>query len=178
MNGYRTARNRLGGLIPWTAVFAGSLLTGCAGHKPPTFEVTGATLASRSAESSIILVTIEGENPNPDALPLYSIRYRASAGDGDAAGSFAAERSPERTIPRFSRGSFTVPVILANDQLSGPVGSIDLSGTVVYQVPGTIAEVFFDNDIRRPSAKVEGSASVLLDATVPISMAPAGAVTP
>lgn len=153
-------------------------LAGCAGHKPPTFAVTGATLASRTAESSIVMVTIEGENPNPEALPLYSVRYRGSAGDGEGSASFAAERSPERTIPRFSRASFTVPVILANDALTGPVGRIDLSGTVVYQVPGTIAEVFFDNDIRRPSAKVEGTASVLLDATVPVSMAPAGAITP
>lgn len=156
--------------VPASLAGAIALLAGCAGHQAPTFRVIGAEAGPASPDATVLLVTIEGANPNPDPLPLYSIRYRAvaAAPDQDSASApvFAAERSPERTIPRFGTASFTVPVVIPNDRLLTPTQAITLTGSVVYQVPGTIAEVFFDNDIRRPSAPVAGGAEALTDATV------------
>lgn len=137
---------------------------GCSSTKAPSFRVTDAQLASRTAETSVIVVTIEGENPNPDALPLYAVHYSASV-DGRRVLS-SVERSPERTLARFSKGSFTVPIVVSNDQIGGPVALVEVDGSVVYQLPGTIAQVFFDNDIRRPSEPFAGELSVNLDATV------------
>ncbi len=142
----------------------GLALGACASHHAPSFRVSGAELVEQTADTSVILVTIEGENPNPDALPLYAVYYSASV-DGRRVLS-SVERSPERTLPRFSTGSFTIPVVVSNDQIAGPVARVEVSGLVVYQVPGTVAQVFFDNDIRRPSEPFAGEQSVSLDATV------------
>ncbi|MCA9305543.1 MAG: LEA type 2 family protein [Phycisphaerales bacterium] len=144
----------------------GLLPGACSTHKAPTFRVIDAQLASRTESASTILVTIEGENPNRDELPLYAVHYRASV-DGETMMS-GVERSPQRTLPRFSTGSFTIPVIVPNERLGGPVARVSIDGSVVYQVPGTIAQVFFDNEIRRPRAPVHGEHAVNLSATVPL----------
>lgn len=141
-------------------------LAGCSSHKAPTFRVIDAQIASQTESATTILVTVEGENPNADELPLYAMHYSASV-NGDTMMS-GVERSPQRTLPRFSTGSFTIPVIVPNDRLSGPVARVWIDGSVIYQLPGTIAQVFFDNDIRRPSAPVQGEQSVDLGATVPM----------
>lgn len=163
MNAPRRPASR--SIIRLAPLGAAMAMASCGAHKAPTFRVTRAELGPQSPEAAIILVTIEGENPNPDPLPLYEMTYRATVSGHPQTPT--VDRSPERTIPRFGRTTFRVPVVVPPGQLAGPAATVRLDGAVVYQLPGTIAQVFFDNDIRRPSVHVSGEQSVLLDATVP-----------
>lgn len=140
------------------ALAALACAAGCAGPSPPTLEVTDAVLTEESPEGIVVTFRVRAENRNDDPLPLRTVRYSLTL-DGRTA--FSGERFAEATIRRQGSQEFFLPVALTVGE-NGVLRSMppehpegvpySLSGSVEYQIPGTIAEVLFDSNIRRPTA--------------------------
>jgi hypothetical protein len=152
----------------WSALVAGLFVFGvggCAvGERAPSFEVREGARAEATAEGVVVRFVLEGENENGFELPLREVRYRVRAG-GERV--FAGARVARVTLPRAGSGvgspvielPAAVPMEVA--RRSGLVGGSDpvrvrVSGSVVYVLPGSIAEIFFDSGLRRPEAGFSG----------------------
>jgi len=158
----------VGGLVIG-AILAG----GCGRHQAPPLEVQQVAITEQTAEAVVVSFVIRASNRNSEPLPLRDVRYSMSVNGRQV---FEAVRSGEATIPRFGQTEFTVPVALTlgegRDLPDGPVGQVpyELNGTVEYLLPGTIAEVLFDSDIRRPKASFSESGRLDFTATPPMSV--------
>jgi hypothetical protein len=67
-----------------------------------------------------------------------------------------------------------VPVAVPSGRVDAarlPVAEYRVTGSVTYELPGTIAELFFDSNIRRPSQGFTEAGSFAPEASVPVSPA-------
>jgi len=130
---------------------AALLIAGCRSFESPAFEITGVEMSERTGDTALIRFTVRGENPNREQLPLETVRYTVSI---QGHPPFTARRSAQATLPGFRTQSFTVPVAISREDGPIPEGRVDYSirGTVAYRLPGSIADLLFDNAIRRPRA--------------------------
>ena len=144
-------------------------LGACASYAPPSFEISGVELAERSSESALVRSTVTGDNPNREQLPLDEIRYTVTI---EGHPPFSAVRSAQSTLPGFSTQSFDVPVALSSGDGPLPEGRVPytIRGTVAYRLPGSIADLLFDNDIRKPTQPFGESGT--LDFTGTVSRTP------
>lgn len=133
-------------------VACASLLTGCFSNpKPPTFKVVDVAVTDRSAEGLVVTITVEGTNPNPDPLPLDDVSYSL---DLQGRPSLSTTRSAEAELPGFGTQRVRLPIAIPlGESAPEPNGQSDyrFSATMLYRVPGSIAEYFFDTGVRRPS---------------------------
>lgn len=127
-------------------------LTGCfSDPKPPAFKVVDVGVTERTSEGVVVTFTLEGANSNTDPLPLDSVSYTLSL-DGRPAAS--TTRQAEATLPASGTHRVRLPVAIpVSESAPEPTGTSGyrLSGTMVYRIPGSIAEVFFNTGVRRPS---------------------------
>ncbi|GAB4545926.1 MAG: hypothetical protein Tsb0013_04180 [Phycisphaerales bacterium] len=125
-------------------------LVGCTGAQAPSFRVVEAQLTEESSDGYVVTFTLEGENRNGFGLPLREVEYRLSL-EGEEV--FVGRRSAEATLPAGSTGLVTLPVSVAFGEGVGLPASMgyELSGRVTYVLPGAIAELLFDNEIRKPT---------------------------
>ena len=123
---------------------------GCTAYKTPSFRITDVQLVERGADAALIVFTVEGDNPNREQLPLDTVRYSMTL-EGRA--PFVAQRSAEATLPGFGTQTFSLPVAItdASGGLPSTKAGYSISGTVEYRLPGSIADLLFDNDIRKPT---------------------------
>lgn len=133
------------------------LSTGCIRQaSPPMLTVTDARVIDRTQEVAVVQFDIEAENTNDIALPLRELRYELVV-EGDTI--FSGSRSPEATVRRFGSQSISVPVVIPLDEL--PETSVNggvpyrLRGRVTYIIPGALAELLFDTNVRRPTVGFE-----------------------
>jgi hypothetical protein len=131
---------------------ASATLTGCLSDpKPPAFKVVDVGVTERTADGVVVTFTLEGTNPNKDPLPLDAVSYTLAL-DGRPAAS--ATRQAEAELPANGtqrvRLPVAIPVSASSPEPTGTSG-YRLSGSMVYRIPGSIAEVFFDAGLRRPS---------------------------
>ncbi|MBX3315304.1 MAG: LEA type 2 family protein [Phycisphaeraceae bacterium] len=134
------------------------LLTGCSSSKPPTFKVTGVQLREQNERASEFLFQIEAANPNGREVPLFEANYTLSI---DGREVFRAIRTPETTLRRYGVQRFTLPVVIPAEDM--PVSlqiPYNLSGTITYLMPGALAEILFDREIRRPKAAISDSGTL------------------
>jgi len=126
------------------------MITGCTSYAPPVFRITDVELVDRTDEAALVLFTIEGENPNREQFPLEEVRYTMTL---EGHSPFAAQRSAQVTLPGFGTQTFTIPVSIIDNGEGLPAGKAgySISGSVAYRVPGSIADLLFDNDIRKPT---------------------------
>ena len=138
-------------------VTCGATLVGCQSQPAPSFEVTNVAITEQSPAPGGMVVTfrVKADNRGEEALPLRTVHYSFSL---DGRPVFSGRRAAEATIRRYGSQEFLLPVALTlgegGDLPSAPSGKMpySLTGTVEYEVPGSIAEVLFDTGIRRPSA--------------------------
>lgn len=134
-------------LLAWPVVLVGCL----SDPKPPTFKVVDARVTERSAQGVVVTFDIEGVNANKDVLPLDDVTYSLSL---DGKQVFSGVRNAQASLPPEGSQRFSVPVPMAVAEGSGaPTGreAYRIGGSVVYKIPGSLAEVFFDSGLRRPS---------------------------
>lgn len=159
--------------MKWVVLTSAVIGTGCAANKAPSFVVKDASLVERTERATVISFAIEGTNPSDAELPLVEAEYRVTRNDGGVA--HGARRSPEVVLPRRGSQVFRVPVVFEHGE-GGPLMEVGytLSGTVVYQVPGAIAELLFDSRVRRPSVSFAETGRLDLSAlgAAPIEPAP------
>lgn len=126
------------------------LLAGCSSYKSPTFRVTNVQLREQNDAGTELLFVIEAANPNGREIPLHEAKYALTL-DGERV--FRAVRSPEATLRRYATQEFVLPV--AVDAASMPPGErvpYRLDATITYVMPGAIAEILFDRELRRPKS--------------------------
>lgn len=127
-------------------------LTGCfSDPKPPAFKVVDVGVTERTAEGVVVTFTLEGTNTNKDPLPLDSVSYSLSL---DGRPTASATRQAEAELPASGVQRVRLPVAIpVSPGAPEPTGTSGyrLSGSMVYKIPGSIAEVFFDSGLRRPS---------------------------
>jgi LEA14-like dessication related protein len=148
-----------------------ALALGACSTQPPRFTVADIAIGEATAEATILRVTVVGENVNKEPLPLYEIRY-SMAIDGEMIET--ARRSPEATIPAKGTQAFVFPVAVPAGRVDAarlPTAEYRVTGSVTYELPGTIAELFFDSNIRRPSQGFTETGSFAPEAQAPVSPA-------
>ena len=157
-----------------TIAVLATTLAGCVTpHTPPGFTIDGVRTTSTSADATVIAFDVTGRNDNEFALPLRQVTYTLVV-DGEQV--FTGTREALVTLPRFGRQTFTVPAAietewLANRQQTGADGAT-LRATVTYETPGSIAEVLFDANLRRPTARFELGTDLPIDAEPPTAPPP------
>ena len=149
--------------LPAFGLAACALVCASCTLKPPTFAVADIAISDSTPEATILQITLLGENPNSEPTPLYEINYSMTI-DGTVVES--ARRSPQVTIPAHGSQEFVFPVVVpvaAMDPARLAEAAYRVSGSVTYIMPGTIAELFFDSNIRRPSQGFAESGSFAPD---------------
>lgn len=120
---------------------------GCASPAPPTFELADVYTLPEGPDGRVVVFVVEGVNDSASALPLRDVRYSASLDGGE---SVSVRRGARATLPAKGSQTFELPVPVAGD--AGVVGAYELRGSVEYQVPGALADLLFDNNLRRTRA--------------------------
>ena len=147
-------------------------LLGCSSAKAPTFRVTGVQMRERTDTGTELLFQIEASNPNGKEIPLFEANYGLSLGGSTV---FSATRTPETTLRRYATQSFVLPVAIpAADMPPGDRLPYSFDATITYIMPGALAEILFDRDIRKPKTSFADTGTLDFTGTaVEISTAPA-----
>jgi hypothetical protein len=128
-------------------------LGGCSLADAPTLTVVDAAIVEQGPSESLVMVTVEAENPNDEPLPLRLARYEVTVDGG--AKSFT-ERSAEAALPPKGKSSLRLFSVIPS--ASATVGqSYRTSGDVGYIAPGRFAEALYDLGILRSSASFSGA---------------------
>jgi hypothetical protein len=124
-------------------------LGGC-GYAPPKFTVLDAAIIEETTQGFVIEFEVEGENPNDEPLILEAVEYSLSL---DGRRRFGGVRSPEVTLPANGSQRMRLPASIGlgeREMIPSGIRKYRMVGTVTYEVPGSIAELLFDSNIRRP----------------------------
>jgi hypothetical protein len=132
-----------------------SPLIGCSGGTPPRFDLVSARTLERSDEGQVIVLTFRGENPNDYEIDLRRANYRVLA---DGVEIFHARQSAEAGLPRYGRVDMELLAAFPLEKAPPEGSTISVNGSVEYLTPGPFVETLYDNHVRRPTAKLRGSA--------------------
>ena len=114
--------------------------------KPPKVRVTNVRLAEQSDEGSVVLATLELENPNKVPLPLPRNKYKVTV----AGKTFEFNDKPQRTLPASGVQTIEMPASFttAGRDLAG--ASYEVSGAVRYNPPGQFRRLLTESGIPLP----------------------------
>lgn len=142
-----------------------ALLGACGtSYTAPKLRVTSATVADRTPDAVVLDIIVEADNVNEESLPLREVRYDVYVDDRRV---FSGFRSPEATLRRFGTQTVRLPAVIALAPGQTPpsgTASYRVQGSLMYLTPGSIAEILFDNDIRRPTVSFSDGGQVDLSA--------------
>ncbi|MEO1129132.1 MAG: LEA type 2 family protein [Planctomycetota bacterium] len=136
--------------VAMTAAIVVAVGAGGCGYAPPKFTVLDAAIVEETAQGFVIEFEVEGENPNDEPLILEAVEYSLSL---DGRRRFGGVRSPEVTLPANGSQRMRLPAAIGlgeRETLPSGIREYRMVGTVIYEVPGSIAELLFDSNIRRP----------------------------
>jgi len=147
--------------IPTAAAFLSlsALLTGCASTvSPPTFSAEGVREMETVDGRTRMVFLVNATNPNREPIPLERVEYAISI-DGDWV--YKGVRSPESTLPGYSSQVFEIPAVVGAESLrTGRVVAYMIDGSVKYHIPGPLAEVLYDADLKVPEAPLHIKGSI------------------
>lgn len=130
-------------------VFA-AMIGGCSTTLPPTFSAESIReLESFEGRTRMVFI-INAQNPNKDPIPLEQAIYSVAIGGENV---YSGLRSPEVTLPGYSSLSFELPAVVDSQMLRvGRDVQYMILGSVKYHVPGVLADVLYDADLKIPEA--------------------------
>lgn len=167
-----TPRSRSLGIV--VGAFAVAMATGCSSSKAPTFRVAGVQMREATEAGTELLFIIEASNPNSQEIPLFQADYGVALGGSEA---FSARRTPEATLRRYSTQTFTLPVAIPADRMpAGDRVPYSFSATITYIMPGELAEILFDREIKKPKSSFTDSGTLDFVGT-PVPGATVGSAT-
>jgi len=133
-------------------------LGGCAtiGVTPPATRVSGLRLVDETPDGALFEMTIEGANRTAKDLRLETVRYWMTL---DGRRVFQATRSPQSTFSALDIRTFSAPIAvpaaaLPDDRASA---SYEVGATIVYRVPGPLAQTLFELGLSRPRVRVRSA---------------------
>ncbi len=141
-------------------------MSGCAAYRDPTVSVAGATVTETADGLLGLNFSLVLENPNEQPLTLHEFNYTLAV-DGTVA--YRGRWAASATLPASGTRRLSIPAVVRYDQFGPAAASgtlkprYDLSGHVLYLVPGDIAEILFDTGVRKPKASF--AAKGVLDLT-------------
>lgn len=163
------------GVAPTRGALAAALLAismtlgGCFSTPTPDLRIVGAQVVERTDAGAVIDMTIEGANRTAKDMKLRSIRYWMSL---DGKRVFEGERTPQATFPALGVQSFSVPIAAPITALpTGEKAAYKFSATLMYLIPGPLAEAMYDLNVRKPTVSITASGQIDLH----VQSAPASA---
>lgn len=147
---------------------AAATLTACSFHRKPTFDLAEVYALPSAPDTRSYIFVIEGANGSKDPLPLRDLRCTFTFDNLDP---ITITRSAEATLPARSANTFDIPITIP--LTAAAPSTYALSGSVEYQLPGALADLLFDNNLRRTSASFSFSGN-LSEAAPPPAPAPEG----
>ena len=130
------------------------VMGGCSsGTLAPTFTAESVReLGSFGGRTQVVFV-INAKNPNQEPIPLEQANYHLWI-DGQQV--YSGVRSPETTLPGYSSLFFELPAVVQSEVFR-PGHSVEyqISGSVKYHVPGALAAVLYDANIKVPEAVLQ-----------------------
>lgn len=126
----------------------------------PSCEVLGARVVETTEEATLLEVDLRWSNGNAQPLPMREAEYQFAV-DGETV--FSTRRAVGATIPQNGEQTISLPVVIPAGVLdvSGAVSATyGLSGVMVYEAPGQIAETLLDTGIRVPRVRFSGQGAL------------------
>lgn len=139
-----TRRRRIPLLIASLLIIPGAG-AGCSIDLPPKATVTGVEVTEQSPQGSVVMLTVELENPNDVDLPLPKAQYSIHI---EQIGTFNFIEVPDVALPRKGRQIVRLPAAFDATNLEGR--KFDVSGGVTYYPPGEIRRLLTEYQIPLP----------------------------
>ncbi len=136
------------------------LAGGCDSTKAPSISLVSARVVEQRPEASLVELTLELTNANPDPVPLVEFRYSAEL---DGKRVLESRRAAQATLRRLGTQSLVLPVVIPANRAGGSltgVHSLVVSGKLSYIAPGQLGEVLFDTGVRVPKVSFTESVNV------------------
>lgn len=127
----------------------GAALTGCTASTPPAVRVMRVDVGERTADASVLRITLDAENRNDTELPLEELRYAVRL---DGREVFRATRAPEASLRRLGTQKLTIPAVVPSALMPTTDARFEITGELQYRRPGEISRILYDNRLWRPSA--------------------------
>lgn len=149
-------------------------MSGCTVYRDPSVSVVGAAVTETADGLLGIELSLLLENPNDQPLALHEFNYTLAV---DGAVAYHGRWAASATLPASGTRQLTIPAVVRYDQVGWTASSAgsklryDLTGHLLYIVPGEIAEILFDTGVRKPEASF--TAQGVLDLTPPDDQAEA-----
>ncbi len=118
-----------------------------------------AAITDRTPDAVVVTFTLEGTNHSDEPLPLDNVTYALNLNGRPV---FAGTRDAEAALPPGHTQRVRLPVPVPADQAATTTGAVPyrLTGSMLYRLPGAIAEVFFDSGVRKPSVSFSESGNL------------------
>lgn len=127
----------------------GVLLAGCTASTPPSVRVARVEVGERTADASVLRITLDAENRNDTELPLEELRYAVRL---DGREVFRATRAPEASLRRLGTQRLTIPAVVPTQFMPTTDARFEITGELQYRRPGEISRILYDNRLWRPTA--------------------------
>ncbi len=158
-------------MLPSTRVFLlvavalAMSLGGCRNLQTPSIAVASIHATGQDNQGVALAFQLRLTNPNDEPLELYRFQYRLTV---NGVASFDGQWAALAALPPNDERSVTIPAVVLYERLGWSLdqvpteASYQLSGYVLYNDPGSIAEILFDIGVRRPKARFTSSGVIEL----------------
>lgn len=135
------------------ALLSALMICGCSGYRSPSIQLTSVRMNEESEEASVFTFELELQNPNPEPIRLREFHYRLRMNGQEV---YVGRRAASTTLHSHALQTIELPAVV-RFQLLGwtrrerPQSlSYELTGTLLYETPGELAEILLDIGVRRP----------------------------
>jgi hypothetical protein len=132
-------------------LFTGICFFGC-GVRAPLTQFTSSTITNTSSEAIEMNVEFEISNTNDLPIRLMMYEYTVTANGRTV---YQGKSSAERTVPRWSTTSSSVPVVIRREAISNP-GNVkwELTGSLGFVPPNAFAEALRTSGLWKTSTRI------------------------
>ncbi|MCZ6834228.1 MAG: hypothetical protein O7G85_00495 [Planctomycetota bacterium] len=137
----------LAGLLPFS---------GCTNFKPPSIKLANVRLVERTDEAVAFHFDLVLENPNDEPIELREFRYALTL---DEAQIYRGRRAAFSTLHPGTISEMTLPAVVRFDLLNDAGQTLpeamnyQLTGTLLYETTGELAEILLDTGVRKPEVR-------------------------
>ena len=149
-----------------------AVMGGCSRVPAPEMTLESASIAERTADATLLRLSVLAENPGNEALELREVRYEVLM-DGQEV--FRGERRAEATIRAFGAQRLSLPVPAPADVPDS--ARVEVRGTLAYLPPGVFSRTLVDAGWPKPEVAFDGATGLGPPPFVPTPM-PTPAPTP